>query len=88
MCLCFVEKGSDLESGSGSDEDDDSESGEDDIERKSELIDKRRERDHKAAADDLQTNIQTNIQDESDEFTLPTKQVSFLFYFFDFEFML
>lgn len=63
-----------MESGSGSDEDDDSESGEEDIARKSKLIDKKRERDSKAAADDLQTNIQTNIQDESDEFTLPTKQ--------------
>jgi hypothetical protein len=69
-----------LESGSGSDEDDDSESGEEDIARKSKLIDKKRERDSQAAADDLQTNIQTNIQDESDEFTLPTKQVSFLFF--------
>lgn len=79
MCLCFAEKGSDLESGSGSDEDEDSESGEEDIARKSKLIDRKRERDSQAAADELQTNIQTNIQDESDEFTLPTKQVYFLF---------
>ena len=76
-----------MESGSGLDEADDSESGEEDIARKSRLIDKKRERDSQAAADDLQTNIQTNIQDESDEFTLPTKQVSFLLLFL-FEFML
>jgi ribosomal RNA methyltransferase Nop2 len=73
--LDFAEKATCSESGSGLDSDSDSE--DDDIEKISSAIDEKKKREK----DDAAAEMQTNIQEESDEFRLPTKQVSFLFCF-------
>jgi ribosomal RNA methyltransferase Nop2 len=70
----FAEKASGSESGSGLDSDSDDD---DDIEKISRAIDEKKKREK----DDAAAEMQTNIQEESDEFRLPTKQVSFLFCF-------
>jgi ribosomal RNA methyltransferase Nop2 len=72
--LYFAEKASGSESGSGLDSDSDDD---DDIEKISRAIDEKKKREK----DDAAAEMQTNIQEESDDFRLPTKQVSFLFCF-------
>jgi hypothetical protein len=73
--LDFAEKATCSEFGSGLDSDYDSE--DDDIEKISSAIDEKKKREK----DDAAAEMQTNIQEEYDEFRLPTKQVSFLFCF-------
>ena len=68
-------RGSFISYGSGLDSDSDSD--DDDIEKISRAIDEKKKREK----DDAAAEMQTNIQEESDEFRLPTKQVSFLFCF-------
>lgn len=69
---CLVaEKGPGFDSGSDSDSDSDSDVS--DIEKKSRAIDEEHAREEEEALEEMQLNI----KEESDEFRLPTKEVSY-----------
>ena len=82
VCFFFLtEKGSGSESGLESGSDSDSDDG--DIEKKSRAIDEEKAKEE----EDADAEMQLNINQESDEFRLPTKEVSIFFSFFGVTFM-